>query len=222
MKKTFLLTLALMITTLLSAQMTKEEMDNVKNTNPLVMQWLTPYQTPPFNLIKTEHYKPAMLYAIEKAKQDINAIINNPQLPTFENTIVAYEQSGKILDRVSGVLFNLNEACTDEQMQEICQEISPLLTQYANDVSMNSQLFAKVKVVYDLRDDLKLTTEDRTLLDKVYKGFIQNGALLTGKDREEYRKATEELSVLTLKFNQNALNDNNSFVLNVTDKKDLD
>ena len=187
-----------MVTSLLTAQMTKEEMDNIRQTNPLVMQWLTPYQTPPFDLIKTEHYKPAMLYAIEKAKQDINAIITNTKPPTFENTIVAYEQSGKLLDRVAGVLFNMNEACTDEQMQQVCQELSPILTQYSNDVSMNPQLFAKIKIVYDQRDDLKLTTEDRTLLDKVYKGFIQNGALLKGQDKEEYRKATEELGILLL------------------------
>ncbi len=222
MKKHIFSVLTLLIFFSLSAQMTKEEMENVKNTNPLVMQWLTLYQTPPFNLIKTEHYKPAMLYAIEKAKQDINAIINDTQTPTFENTIVAYEQSGRLLDRVSGVLFNLNEACTNEQIQQICQELSPMLTQYANDVSMNQQLFAKIKIIYDQRDDLKLTTEDRTLLDKVYKEFIQNGALLTGKNKEEYRKATEELSILTLKFNQNVLKDNNSFYLNITDKKDVE
>jgi len=222
MKKHIFSVLTLLIFFSLSAQMTKEEMENVKNTNPLVMQWLTLYQTPPFNLIKTEHYKPAMLYAIEKAKQDINAIINDTQTPTFENTIVAYEQSGRLLDRVSGVLFNLNEACTNEQIQQICQELSPMLTQYANDVSMNQQLFEKIKIIYDQRDDLKLTTEDRTLLDKVYKEFIQNGALLTGKNKEEYRKATEELSILTLKFNQNVLKDNNSFYLNITDKKDVE
>lgn len=222
MKKNIFLVITLLITFVLSAQMTKEEMENIKSTNPLVMQWLTPYQTPPFNLIKTEHYRPAMLYAIEKAKQDIDAIVGNTKPPTFENTIVAYEQSGRLLDRVSGVLFNLNEACTDENMQQICQDLSPILTQYANDVNMNAQLFARVKMVYDQRDDLKLTTEDRTLLDKVYKGFIQNGALLKGKDKEEYRKATEELGILTLKFNQNALKDNNSFFLNVTDKKDLE
>lgn len=222
MKKNIFLVITLLITFVLSAQMTKEEMENIKSTNPLVMQWLTPYQTPPFNLIKTEHYRPAMLYAIEKAKQDIDAIVGNTKAPTFENTIVAYEQSGRLLDKVSGVLFNLNEACTDEDMQQICQDLSPILTQYANDVSMNAQLFTRVKIVYDQRDDLKLTTEDRTLLDKVYKGFIQNGALLKGKDKEEYRKATEELGILTLKFNQNALKDNNSFFLNVTDKKDLE
>jgi peptidyl-dipeptidase Dcp len=221
MKKTVLLTTLLMTTTLLSAQMSKEEMNTIKTTNPLVMNWVTPYQTPPFDLIKITDYKPAMLYALELAKQDINAIISNPQEPSFENVIVAYDQSGKMLDRVTSLFFNLNEANTSKEMQEIAQEISPELTKYSNDVSMNPQLFAKIKIVYDKRDDLALTTEQRMLLDDVYKSFIRSGALLTGNDKEEYRKATEELSILTLKFNQNVLNDNNSFILNVTDKKDL-
>lgn len=221
MKKTVLLTFSLMTATLLSAQMSKQEMQTIKETNPLVMKWVTPYQTPPFDLIKITDYKPAMLYALELAKQDINAIISNPQEPNFENVIVAYDQSGKMLDRVTSVFFNLNEANTSKQMQEIAQEISPEITKYSNDVAMNAQLFAKIKIVYDKRDDIPLTTEQRMLLDDVYKSFIRSGALLTGNDKEEYRKATQELSILTLKFNQNVLNDNNSFVLNVTDKKDL-
>lgn len=222
MKKTILLTTMLMATTLLSAQMSQEEMKQIKATNPLVMKWVTPQETPPFDLIKVSDYKPAMLYAIEKAKADINAIISNTALPTFENTIIAYEQSGKLLDRVSGVLFNLNEACTSEEMQQVTQELMPALTQYSNDVSMNPQLFAKIKIVYDQRDDLKLTTEDRMLLDKVYKSFIRNGALLSGNAKEEFRKASEQLSILSLKYNQNVLNDNNSYVLNITNKKDVE
>lgn len=222
MKKHILLSLMLMATTLLSAQMSKEEMENIKAHNPLVMQWLTPHQTPPFDLIKIEHFKPAMMYAVEKAKQDIKAIVDNTQAPSFENTIVAYEQSGRLLDKVSSLLFNLNEACTNEQMQALCQELMPVLTKYSNDISMNPELFAKIKIVYEQRDDLKLTTEDRMLLEKTYRGFIQNGALLSGKDKQEYRQASEQLSILTLKFNQNVLNDNNSFVLNVTNKKDVE
>ncbi|MBQ9255228.1 MAG: M3 family metallopeptidase [Bacteroidales bacterium] len=222
MKKSILLTSMLMTATLLSAQMSKEEMDKIKSSNPLVMKWVTPQETPPFDLIKVTDYKPAVYYAIEKAKSDINAIINNTALPTFENTIVRFEESGKMLDRVLGILFNLNEACTSEQMQQVTQEIMPELTKYYNDVNMNPQLFAKIKIVYDQRDDLRLTTEERTLLDKTYRSFIQNGALLTGKDREEYRKASEDLSILTLKFNQNLLNDNNSYILNITDKKDVE
>ena len=210
-----------MATTLLLAQMSKQEMEQVRTTNPLVMKWNTPHQTPPFDLIKVEHYKPAMLYAIELAKEDINKIISSTAEPTFDNTIVAYERSGKLLDRVSALLFNMNEAFTSEQMQQVTQEITPILTKYSSEVSMNSQLFAKIKMVYDNRDFIKLTTEDRMLLDKVYKGFIRNGALLTGQAKEEFKKATEELSVLSLKFNQNVLNDQNAFVLNITNKKDV-
>lgn len=221
MKKQILLILMLMSTTILSAQMSNEEIQKLKKENPLVMQWTTPHQTPPFDLIKIEHYRPAMLYAIELAKKDIEAIVNNPSEPTFENTIVAYEQSGKLLDRISGILFNLNEACTSDSMQQLCQELTPLLTQYSNQVSMNNQLFAKVKIVYDNRDDIKLTTEDRMLLEKTYKGFIRSGALLKGRDKEDYQQATEQLSVLTLQFNQNVLKDQNAFALNITDKKDL-
>ncbi|MCF0210476.1 MAG: M3 family metallopeptidase [Bacteroidales bacterium] len=222
MKKRTILTAMLMATSLLSAQMSQEEMTKIKSSNPLVMKWVTPHETPPFDLIKVSDYKPAMLYAIEKAKQDINAIINNTALPTFENTIVALDQSGKLLDRVSGVLFNLNEACTSEEMQQITQDLMPALTQYSNEVNMNPQLFAKIKIVYDQRDNLKLTTEDRMLLEKTYKSFINSGALLSGKDKEEYKQATERLSVLTLQFNQNVLKDNNSYVLNITNKKDLE
>ena len=222
MKKIIIITAMIMSTTLLLAQMSKEEMQQIQSTNPLVMKWVTPHQTPPFDLIKVSDYKPAMLYAIEKAKQDINAIISNTAEPTFENTIVAYEQSGKLLDRVSGILFNMNEACTSDSLQAVTQEVTPLLTQYSNEVSMTPKLFAKIKIVYDKRDDIKLTTEDRTLLDKVYKSFIRSGALLSGNAKQEYKKATEELSVLTLKFNQNALNDQNAYVLNVTNKKDIE
>lgn len=116
----------------------------------------------------------------------------------------------------------MNEAFTSDELQQAAQELTPILTQYSTDVSMNQQLFAKIKRVYDNRDFIALTTEDRMLLDKVYKGFIKNGALLTGKDKEEFKKASEELGILTLKFNQNVLNSQNSFVLNVTNKKDVE
>lgn len=222
MKKKILITSMLMATTLLSAQMSKEEMKQIESSNPLIQTWNTPHQTPPFDLIKVSDYKPAMLYAIEKSKEDINKIISNTQEPTFNNTIVAYERSGRILDKVSGLLFNMNEAFTSDSLQAVAQELTPILTQYYNDISMNAQLFAKIKIVYDNRDFIALTTEDRMLLDKIYKGFIRNGSLLTGKAKEEFQEATKQLGVLSLKFNQNVLNDQNSFYLNVTNKKDLE
>ena len=210
-----------MTTTLLAAQMTPQESAKIAAENPLVKQWNTPFQTPPFNLIKTEDYKPAMLYAIEQAKEEINAIIVNRAMPDFENTIVALERAGSLLNRVSGVFFNLNECLTSERFQQIYMEIIPALTAYGNDVSMNPQLFAKVKSVYDRRDDIPLTTEQRMLLDKTYKSFIRSGALLTGAAKEEYRKVSEELSTLTNQYQMNVLAEQNAFSMNITDKKDL-
>lgn len=210
-----------MTTTLLAAQMTPQESAKIAAENPLVKQWNTPFQTPPFNLIKTEDYKPAMLYAIEQAKEEVNAIIVNRAMPDFENTIVALERAGSLLNRVSGVFFNLNECLTSDRFQQIYMEIIPALTAYGNDVSMNPQLFAKVKSVYDRRDDIPLTTEQRMLLDKTYKSFIRSGALLTGAAKEEYRKVSEELSTLTNQYQMNVLAEQNAFSMNITDKKDL-
>ena len=210
-----------MTTTLLAAQMTPQESAKIAAENPLVKPWNTPFQTPPFDLIKTEDYKPAMLYAIEQAKQEVNAIIVNRATPDFENTIAALDRAGGLLNRVSGVFFNLNECLTSERFQQIYMEIIPALTAYGNDVSMNPQLFAKVKSVYDRRDDIPLTTEQRTLLDKTYKSFIRSGALLTGADKEEYRKVSEELSTLTNQYQMNVLAEQNAFSMNITDKKDL-
>ena len=210
-----------MTTTLLMGQMTPQEAAKIEAENPLVKQWNTPFQTPPFNSIKTEHYKSAMLYAIEQAKQEVNAIIVNRARPDFENTIVALERAGGLLNRISGVFFNINECMTSDQLQQIYMEIIPDLTAYGNDVSMNPLLFAKVKEVYDQRDDIALTTEQRMLLEKTYKSFIRSGALLEGAAKEEYRKVSEELSMLTNQYQMNVLAEQNAFFLNITNKKDL-
>ena len=210
-----------MTTTLLMGQMTPQEAAKIEAENPLVKEWNTPFQTPPFNSIKTEHYKPAMLYAIEQAKQEVNAIIVNRARPDFENTIVALERAGGLLNRISGVFFNINECMTSDQLQQIYMEIIPDLTAYGNDVSMNPLLFAKVKEVYDQRDDIALTTEQRMLLEKTYKSFIRSGALLEGAAKEEYRKVSEDLSMLTNQYQMNVLAEQNAFFLNITNKKDL-
>lgn len=221
MKKTLISLAMAMTTTLLMGQMTPQEAAKIKAENPLVKEWNTPFQTPPFNSIKTEHYKPAMLYAIEQAKQEVNAIIVNRARPDFENTIVALERAGGLLNRISGVFFNINECMTSDQLQQIYMEIIPDLTAYGNDVSMNPLLFAKVKEVYDQRDDIALTTEQRMLLEKTYKSFIRSGALLEGAAKEEYRKVSEELSMLTNQYQMNVLAEQNAFFLNITNKKDL-
>ncbi|MBE6176267.1 MAG: M3 family metallopeptidase [Rikenellaceae bacterium] len=186
--------------------------------NPLVEEWNTPYQTPPFSKIELKHYEPAFDYAIEQNRAEIDAIINNPEAPTFENTIVAMEQAGELLGRVSGVFFVLNNCVTSPEMQQIALNVTPKLTALSNDVSLNPELFARVKAVYEQRESLDLDVEDRQLLEETYKSFARSGALLEGEAQELYRQYTTELSQLTLEFGQNALAATNAFALNITDE----
>ena len=191
--------------------------DSLEN-NPLLQEWNTPYQTPPFSQIETKHYEPAIDYAIEQQRAEIDAIINNPEEPTFENTIVAMEQAGGLLSRISGVFFVLNNSDTSDEMQAIANNITPKLTELGNDISLNPELFKRVKAVYDKRDELELDQEDKQLLEETYNGFVRSGALLEGEQQELYRQYTTELSQATLKFGQNALAATNAFALNITDE----
>lgn len=189
--------------------------------NVLLNEFNGPHGTPDFSAIKNEDYLPAFDKAIEEAKNDIDKIVNNPAEPTFENTIEALERSGELLENVSNIFFNLNEAHTNDTMQEIALEVSPKLTSFANDVNLNPVLFERVKKVYENRDNLQLNEEQSRLLEKTYKGFARNGAALSDADKELYRKYTEELSELSLRFNQNLLAATNAFVLNITDSADI-
>ena len=191
--------------------------DSLEN-NPLLQEWNTPYQTPPFSQIETKHYEPAIDYAIEQQRAEIDAIINNPEEPTFENTIVAMEQAGGLLSRISGVFFVLNNSDTSDEMQAIANNITPKLTELGNDISLNPELFKRVKAVYDKRDELELDQQDKQLLEETYNGFVRSGALLEGEQQELYRQYTTELSQATLKFGQNALAATNAFALNITDE----
>ena len=186
--------------------------------NPLLQEWNTPYQTPPFSQIETKHYEPAIDYAIEQQRAEIDAIINNTEEPTFENTIVAMEQAGGLLNRVTSLFFVLNNSDTSEEMQTIANNITPKLTELGNDISLNPELFKRVKAVYDKRDELELDQQDKQLLEDTYKGFVRSGALLEGEKQELYRQYSTELSQLTLKFGQNALAATNAFSLNITDE----
>ena len=189
-----------------------------QENNPLLQEWNTPYQTPPFSKIETKHYEPAIDIAIEQQRAEIDAIINNPEEPTFENTIVAMEQAGALLSRVTGVFFVLNNSDTSEEMQAIANNITPKLTELGNDISLNPELFKRVKAVYDKRESLDLDQEDKQLLEETYNGFVRSGALLEGEQQELYRKYSTELSQATLKFGQNALAATNAFSLNITDE----
>ena len=194
------------------------EMPESLKGNPLVEEWNTPYQTPPFSEIEYCHYEPAIDYAIELNRAEIDAIINNPEAPTFENTIVAMAESGELLGRISGVFFVLNNCVTSPEMQQIALNITPKLTELSNDISLNPALFERIKVVYDQRKKLKLDQEDMALLEDTYKGFARSGALLEGEDKELYREYSSELSQLTLQFGQNALKATNAFSYNITDE----
>ena len=194
------------------------EMPEALKGNPLVEEWNTPYQTPPFSEIEYAHYEPAIDYAIELNRAEIEAIVNNPEAPTFENTIVAMEQSGKLLNRATGVFFCLNGCLTSPEMQQIALNITPKLTELGNDISLNPALFERVKVVYGQRNKLKLDQQDITLLENTYKSFARSGALLEGEDKELYRQYSSELSQLTLQFGQNALGATNAFSYNITDE----
>jgi peptidyl-dipeptidase Dcp len=194
------------------------EMPESLKGNPLVEEWNTPYQTPPFSEIEYAHYEPAIDYAIELQRAEIDAIVNNPEAPTFENTIVAMEQAGQLLNRATGVFFCINGCMTSPEMQEIALNITPKLTALGNDISLNPELFERVKAVYNQRKKLKLDQEDMTLLENTYKSFARSGALLEGQDKELYREYSSELSQLTLQFGQNALKATNAFSYNITDE----
>lgn len=187
------------------------------DVNPLLVESTAPHGAPQFTQITNEHYKPAFEQAVREARADIAAIVGNAQAPTFANTIEALEFSGRRLDRISNIFFNLNEAHTNDTMQALALELSPMLTEFSNDVSLDPKLFARVKAVYDRRESLGLSAEQRQLLEKTYKRFARSGAALSDRDKKTYRELTARLSELSLQFNQNSLAATNAFTLHVTD-----
>ena len=181
----------------------------------------TPYNTAPFSKIKTEDYLPAFKIAIKKAKAEIDAIVNTSEAPSFKNTIEALDYSGEELDRISSLFFNLNSAETNDEIQKIAQEISPLLSEFSNDITLNVDLFKRVKIVYDNKTNLDLTTEQNTLLDKKYKGFSRNGANLPEAKKDTLRAIDKELSQLKLTFGEHILAETNAFEMHLTNEADL-
>lgn len=195
----------------------KAQLPELDLSNPLLAAWNTPHETPPFSEIELADYEPAFDAAIACSRAEIDAIVNNPKKPTFGNTIVALERQGELLNRIAGLFFNLLEADTSDEMQEIAQRVQPKLTELSNDISLNPELFARVKRVYEHPG--RLRKEDKKLLEDTYQSFARNGAALSDADKELYRKYTSELSRLTLQFGQNALAATNAFTLNITDPK---
>ena len=188
----------------------------------LNMRFDTPFNTAPFSKIKTEAFLPAFKKAIENAKNEIDKIVENSALPSFENTIEALDYTGEQLDRISSIFFNLNAAETNDAIQKIAQEVSPLLTEFSNDVALNVALFERVKSVYNAKETLSLSKEQQTLLDKKYKGFSRNGANLNDAQKEVLRIIDKEQSQLKLTFGENILAETNRYELLITESADLE
>ncbi len=199
----------------------QKQMESKTGTNPFFTEYDTPFGVPPFDKIKPEDYLPAFKEGIKQQDDEIDAIVNNPEPATFDNTIVAMEYTGELLRKVSNVFFNLTEANTNKQLQEIEKEVAPLLAKHNDNINMNGKLFARVKTVNDKKDDLNLSVEQKKLLEETYKGFVRGGVGLTGKDAEEFRKINGELSSLTVKFGENLLAETNAFKLVIDNKDDL-
>lgn len=188
--------------------------------NPLLTDSTLPYGAPQFDKIKTEHYLPAFEQAITEAKAEIDAIVNDPDAPTFENTIAALDEAGGRLNDAAGIFYNLMEADTNDQMQGIAEKVSPMMTEYSMYVSLNEPLFARVKAVHESAEGLE--PDQARLLEKTWKSFVRSGANLGAEDKETYSKLSEQLSLLTLQYGKNVLAATNAFTLNLTDEADLE
>ncbi len=189
--------------------------------NPFFSAYGTPFETAAFDKIKNEHFMPAFLQGMKVHEEEIAAIVANPQLPDFENTIVAYDRGGDLLVSVSNVFYNLTSANTNEELQAIAKEVSPLLTSHYDNILLNAKLFQRIKTVYDQKSQLSLTTEQSTLLDKTYKQFARGGANLPEEKQAELREINKELSLLSLQFGDNMLAETNAFKLIIDNPDDL-
>lgn len=193
-----------------------------KEENPLLSEWQTPFETPPFDKIKNEHYLPAYKEALKIHEEEIQKIINNSEAPNFENTIVALDNSGELLKRVNKVFSAMEGSMNDEKIQAISNEIAPILTQHEDNINLNEKLFERVKEVYGNKENFNLNTEQLKLLELYYKDFIRGGANLDEMQKAEFRKVNEELALLNLKYGENVLKETNKFELIIDNEKDLE
>ena len=192
------------------------------NKNPLLEEWNTPFGTPPFDEIKNEHYLPAFNEAIIRHNEEIKKIINLSEEPSFSNTIVPLEYSGELLSKVNNVFNSMRGSMNSDELKAISQKVVPLLSKHNDDLNLNASLFKKVKIVYKLKGEQNLNTEQKTLLENYYKDFVRGGADLNNQDKVKLRKLNEELSLLSLKFGENVLGETNKFELVIDNKDDLE
>lgn len=217
MKRTLI---ALLITSpLWIACNTNEE--KTETMNPFFEAYDTPFDVPPFDKIKNEHFAPAIREGIVQRESEVDTIVNNPEAPTFANTVEALEYSGETLSKVSRVFYNLNSANTNDELQAIAKELAPEISKHSDNINLNEKLFARVKTIWESKDDLGLNAEQHMLLEKMYKSFVRNGANLNEADKEKLREINSKLSSLTLQFGQNLLAETNAYQLWIDDEADL-
>ena len=200
---------------LLVAGCKNKQSENMEN--PFFSAWGTPYEIPDFQRIKTEHYMPAFQEGMARQKAEIDSIVNNPEAPTFENTVLAYEYSGQLLKEVGSVFFNLSECENSPEMEAIAEEVTPLLSAHGDDIALNAKLFERIKAVYDQRESLNLNPEQMRLLEEQYKGFVRNGANVPEDQQARFRELNEQIASLTLRFAQNVLKATNAYSKELSD-----
>ncbi|WP_445719089.1 M3 family metallopeptidase [Flavobacterium sp.] len=211
----------LLFSALTSAVSIQSQDKNKTAMNPFFETYTTPYQVPPFDLIKIEHFKPAILEGIKKQEAEINAIVSNKEKATFDNTVLSMENSGKLLSKVSTVFYNLNSANTNEEIQAIAKELAPKLSAHNDNIYLNDALFKRVKTVWDNQKNFNLNKEQAKILENLYKNFIRSGANLSEENKKRLREINSEMAVATLKYGQNILAETNAYELVIADKNDL-
>ncbi|MDO5571382.1 MAG: M3 family metallopeptidase [Bacteroidales bacterium] len=203
------------------ASCTPKKDDSALKENPFFTEWNTPFGVPEFEKIKPEHYKPAFIEGMAQQNKEIEAIVNNPQAPTFENTIAALDFSGKLLLKVGSVFDNLTSAETNDSLRAIDEEVSPLLSEHSDNIMLNEKLFQRIKSVYDNKESENLTGEQLMVLDNYYKDFVRSGSLLDAQKKDRLKEINKELGLLSIKFANNVLGETNDFKLVIDNKDDL-
>jgi len=216
MKKTVFLAAAAMMLATGCKDKKQTDMDN-----PFFSAWGTPYEIPDFGRIKTDHYLPAFEEGMKRQKAEIDAIVNNPEAPTFENTVLAYEYSGRLLQEVSAVFFNLSSSNTSDEMDFVEETVTPLLSAHGDDIALNAKLFERIKAVYDQRESLGLNGEQTRLLEEQYKGFVRSGANVPADKQARFRELNEQIASLTMRFAQNVLKATNAYSKKLADGSEV-
>lgn len=216
MKRTVFLAAAAMMLATGCKDKKQTDMDN-----PFFAAWGTPYEIPDFGRIKTDHYLPAFEEGMKRQKAEIDAIVNNPEAPTFENTVLAYEYSGRLLQEVSAVFFNLTSSNTSDEMDFVEETVTPLLSAHGDDIALNAKLFERIKAVYDQRESLGLNGEQTRLLEEQYKGFVRNGANVPADKQARFRELNEQIASLTMRFAQNVLKATNAYSKKLADGSEV-